>query len=83
MRGGEQRIATLGLNWYPNQVLKFMLQAQNVQVEPDRRHDGGRRSPMPIWARISTPRAALPDRVLILSDFAKGGGALHRPLFRA
>ncbi|MGZ5926244.1 MAG: OprO/OprP family phosphate-selective porin [Rhizomicrobium sp.] len=32
VRGGEQRISTIGLNWYPNQVLKFMLQAQSVQV---------------------------------------------------
>jgi phosphate-selective porin OprO/OprP len=32
VRGGEQRIATLGLNWYPNQVLKFSLQLQNTQV---------------------------------------------------
>ena len=32
VRGGEQRIGTIGLNWYPNQVLKFSLQAQNVQV---------------------------------------------------
>ena len=32
VRGGEQRIATVGLNWYPNQVLKFTLQAQNVQA---------------------------------------------------
>jgi phosphate-selective porin OprO/OprP len=32
VRGGEQRIATIGLNWYPNQVLKFTLQAQNVQA---------------------------------------------------
>jgi len=32
IRGGEQRIATLGLNWYPNSVLKFTLQAQNVQL---------------------------------------------------
>jgi phosphate-selective porin OprO/OprP len=32
MRGGEQRITTLGLDWYPNTVVKFMLQAQNVQV---------------------------------------------------
>ena len=32
VRGGEQRVATLGLNWYPNQVLKFTLQAQNVQA---------------------------------------------------
>ena len=32
VRGGEQRIATLGLNWYPNSVLKFTLQAQNVQL---------------------------------------------------
>ena len=32
VRGGEQRISTLGLNWYPNQALKFTLQAQNVQA---------------------------------------------------
>jgi len=32
VRGGEQRISTLGLNWYPNQVLKFTLQLQNTQV---------------------------------------------------
>jgi phosphate-selective porin OprO and OprP len=32
VRGGEQRIGTIGLNWYPNPVLKFMLQAQTVQV---------------------------------------------------
>lgn len=32
VRGGEQRIAAIGLNWYPNTVLKFMLQAQNVQI---------------------------------------------------
>jgi phosphate-selective porin OprO/OprP len=32
VRGGEQRIGTLGLNWYPNPVLKFTLQAQNVQA---------------------------------------------------
>ncbi len=32
MRGGDQRIISLGINWYPNSVLKFMLQAQNVQI---------------------------------------------------
>lgn len=32
LRGGEQHITTLGLNWYPNSVLKFTLQAQNVQA---------------------------------------------------
>lgn len=32
VRGGEQRIGTLGLNWYPNSVLKFTLQLQNVQI---------------------------------------------------
>jgi len=32
VRGGEQRIGTVGLNWYPNPVLKFTLQAQNVQA---------------------------------------------------
>jgi phosphate-selective porin OprO/OprP len=28
IRGGEQRIWTAGLNWYPNQVLRFMLDYQ-------------------------------------------------------
>lgn len=32
VRGGEQRISTVGLNWYPNPVLKFTLQAQSVQA---------------------------------------------------
>jgi phosphate-selective porin OprO/OprP len=32
IRGGDQRIVTVGLNWYPNPVLKFMLQVQNVQI---------------------------------------------------
>jgi phosphate-selective porin OprO/OprP len=32
IRGGEQRIVTMGLNWYPDPVLKFMLQVQNTQV---------------------------------------------------
>jgi len=32
IRGGEQRIATMGLNWYPNTALKFTLQFQNTQV---------------------------------------------------
>lgn len=31
-RGGDQRIWTFGLNWYPNSVLKFELQYQNVDV---------------------------------------------------
>ena len=32
IRGGDQRIATLGLNWYPNSEIRFELQAQNTQV---------------------------------------------------
>ena len=32
VRGGDQRVATVGLNWYPNTMLRFELQAQNVQV---------------------------------------------------
>jgi phosphate-selective porin OprO/OprP len=32
IRGGDQRIWTAGLNWYPNNALKFELQFQNVQV---------------------------------------------------
>jgi phosphate-selective porin OprO/OprP len=32
IRGGDQRIATVALNWYPNNALKFSLQWQNVDV---------------------------------------------------
>jgi phosphate-selective porin OprO/OprP len=28
IRGGEQKIATVGLNWYPNSVLRFLLDYQ-------------------------------------------------------
>ncbi|HTQ13502.1 MAG TPA: porin [Rhizomicrobium sp.] len=33
IRGGEQRIWTLGLNWYPNAALKFMLDYENIDVD--------------------------------------------------
>ncbi len=33
VRGGEQRITTLGLNWYPNQTVRFILNYQNAQVD--------------------------------------------------
>lgn len=32
LRGGDQRIWTAGLNWYPNSALKFELQFQNVEI---------------------------------------------------
>jgi phosphate-selective porin OprO/OprP len=32
IRGGDQGITTIGLNWYPNSVLKFELQYQNIVV---------------------------------------------------
>jgi phosphate-selective porin OprO/OprP len=32
IRGGDQRIATVALNWYPNSVLKFALQYQHVDI---------------------------------------------------
>lgn len=32
VRGGEQRISSFAVNWYPNSVLKFVLQFENVQV---------------------------------------------------
>ncbi|MEI7933165.1 MAG: porin, partial [Alphaproteobacteria bacterium] len=33
VRGGEQRITTVGLNWYPNQTVRFILDYQNAQVD--------------------------------------------------
>lgn len=32
IRGGDQRIETVGVNWYPNQVLRFMLDYQRTDV---------------------------------------------------
>ncbi len=32
IRGGDQRIWSAGINWYPNQVLRFMLDYQHVDV---------------------------------------------------
>ena len=39
VRGGEQTISTIGLNWYPNSVVRFLLDVQNVEV--DRLNAGG------------------------------------------
>ena len=33
VRGGEQRITTVGLNWYPNQTVRFLLDYQWANVE--------------------------------------------------
>jgi phosphate-selective porin OprO/OprP len=33
VRGGEQRIFTLGLNWYPNSVVKFALDYQHIDLD--------------------------------------------------
>ncbi len=33
IRGGEQKVTSLGLNWYPNSVVRFMLDYQWVKVE--------------------------------------------------
>ena len=33
IRGGEQSILTAGLNWYPNSVVRFMLDLQHVHVD--------------------------------------------------
>jgi phosphate-selective porin OprO/OprP len=32
VRGGDQRIWTLGVNWYPNSLFRFMLDYQNIGV---------------------------------------------------
>jgi phosphate-selective porin OprO/OprP len=32
IRGGDQRIISAGVNWYPNQVLRFMLDYQHTDV---------------------------------------------------
>jgi phosphate-selective porin OprO/OprP len=33
IRGGEQKITTVGLNWYPNSVVRFLLDYQWVNVD--------------------------------------------------
>ena len=33
IRGGEQKISTLGLNWYPNNVVRFLLDYQWINVD--------------------------------------------------
>ncbi|CAN7351090.1 porin [Phenylobacterium sp. LjRoot225] len=33
IRGGEQKITTVGLNWYPNSVLRFLLDYQWAKVD--------------------------------------------------
>jgi phosphate-selective porin OprO/OprP len=33
VRGGEQKITTIGLNWYPNSVIRFLLDYQWVNVD--------------------------------------------------
>ncbi|MBS0469991.1 MAG: porin [Proteobacteria bacterium] len=33
VRGGDQKIATFEINWYPNSALKFALQYQNVNID--------------------------------------------------
>jgi phosphate-selective porin OprO and OprP len=33
VRGGEQEIWTVGLNWYPNQVIRFALDYQHVDID--------------------------------------------------
>ena len=33
IRGGEQKVTSVGINWYPNTVFKFQLDFQNVDVD--------------------------------------------------
>jgi phosphate-selective porin OprO/OprP len=33
IRGGEQSIWTLGVNWFPNPAVKFMVDVQDVSIE--------------------------------------------------
>lgn len=39
IRGGEQKITTLGLNWYPNAVFRFLVDYQHIDI--DRLNGGG------------------------------------------
>lgn len=32
VRGGDQRIVTVGLNWYPNNALRFALDCQWIEI---------------------------------------------------
>ncbi len=33
VRGGEQTITTVGLNWYPNNTIRFLLNYQRVEID--------------------------------------------------
>ncbi|HEY5410001.1 MAG TPA: porin [Caulobacteraceae bacterium] len=33
IRGGEQKVTSVGINWYPNPVFKFLLDFQNADVD--------------------------------------------------
>lgn len=47
VRGGEQTITTLGLNWYPNNVVRFLLDYQWVEIDRLDPEDGSIVTPVP------------------------------------
>ena len=60
VRGGDQRIATLGLNWYPNNVIKFGF---NYELIQNTKLQSGS-SPTPLTGvTVATTGAAIPPAV--------------------
>ena len=60
MRGGDQRIQTLGVNWYPNTVVRFAL---NYELIQNSKLQSGT-SPNPLTGvTLATTGAALPPAV--------------------
>lgn len=57
IRGGEQQIFTLGLNWYPNNLVKFMLDYMRVDV--DRANPAAVGNATPFGASPLTPPAGV------------------------
>ncbi len=53
VRGGEQSIVTLGVNWYPNPNLKVMMNYLDVEV--DRLNPAGPGNPAPFGPAPGTP----------------------------
>jgi phosphate-selective porin OprO/OprP len=57
IRGGEQQIFTAGINWYPNPIIRFMLDYQHVRI--DRLSPSATAYSTPVGAQIGQTYNAL------------------------